>query len=689
MDLDALRFADFSKLGTAAGDWDAMAKKLWELESDARDNLGGKAQKADWKGVNATVTREFIGKTAKEFADAATQATSIANILRDTHGELDGFKKQLDETIRQALTRNLTVIGTGDGGFTVTMNIHPDRAAKGTTVPEHTEADAINLRNEVQKILQQATESDSTAAQALTMLVSQTPYGFSDAAYYDRDRAAQAMKDAERIANLLKTKGDDLSPAEFDQLNKDLAAYKDDRLFQETLATTLGPRGVLDFWADLSDPSDGGNLQRARFDQLGDFQQNLSLVLAGATQSDSPAMRTWENDMVKLGEERIQTRGSQVYGYQLMSNLMRTGNWDDRFLNDYGNALVATEKKMKMPDHYWNSGTPPTPVMNFIGEDFGRDPMTGFMKGLAASPDAATEFFNATQPDDNAKYVLGDRRTFDDTPLDRKDGNGAWDATGAALAAAATGMNPNDPTAPQVDLTPEHRQVLDRSLTYLSARGDDMPSEMRDDMAKVLSRHSDVVHHSASTLADQSNDPRMLDRKALLEVSKQVSRDQDAYGMLNEAMNREMLSDINTGVPSDQRETLLRAGATVGFLEEARYQALQTDKEDPSWKAKWLYHGFGGAANFIPVVGDAAQRGVDALAYQWQLDEQARINHETARMNGDTFTARERQLQALADAWIAANPDEKAAQNRYTLTSDINGAAFDGNKRASGLAGEG
>ncbi|MEU8617381.1 hypothetical protein [Streptomyces sp. NPDC048623] len=688
MDLDALRFGVFTQLGTAAGDWEAMAKKLWDLESDARGDLGGKAAKAHWEGVNATVTKEFVGKTAKEFADAATQATSIANILKDTHGELVGYKQQLNETIEQALTRNLTVVATGDGGFTVTMNIHPDRAAKGHEVPEHTQADVNALRDEVQKILTQATESDTTAAQALTMLVGQTPYGFSDAAYYDRDRAAKAMKDAEEIANLLKTKGDDLTPEQFDRLNKDLAAYKDDRLFQEKLATTLGPRGVLEFWADLSDPSDGGGLQRARLKDLGDFQQNLSLVLAGATQSDSPAMRTWENDMVKLGEERVQTRGTQVYGFQLMSNLMRTGDWDNRFLNDYGNALVATEKKMQLPSHYWNSGVPPMPKMNFIGEDFGRDPMTGFMTALAASPNAATEFFNTTAPEDNAKYVLGDRDTFDDTPLDSKDGNSATNATGAALTAAATGMNPNDPTAPQVDLTPEHRKVLDRSLEYLSARGDDFPAEMRDDMAKVLSRHSDVVHHSASTLADDDKDPRLLDRAALLEVSKQVSRDQDAYGMLNEAMNREMLNDIHTGVPSDQKETLQRAGATVGFLEEARYQALQTDKEDPSWNAKWLYHGFGGAANFIPVVGDAAQRGIDALAYQWQLDEQARINDETARMNGDTFTARERQLQALADAWIEANPEHKG-QNRYTITGEINGAAFDGNKRASALAGEG
>lgn len=264
-----------------------------------------------------------------------------------------------------------------------------------------------------------------------------------------------------------------------------------------------------------------------------------------------------------------------------MSNLMRSGDWDNRFLNDYGNALVATEKKMKLPGNYWNGGVPPVPKMNFIGEDFGRDPMTGFMTGLAASPHTATEFFNTTQPTDNAQYVLGDRQTFDDTPLNSKDGNSAREATGAALVSAATGVNPNDPTARPADLTPEHRQVLDRSLKYLSERGDDFPSEMRDDMAKILSTHSDVVHHSASSLADDSNDPRLLDRHQLLEVSKQVSRDQDSYGMLNEAMNREMIKDIHADHPSDPKENLLRAGATVGFLEEARYQALKTDKDDP------------------------------------------------------------------------------------------------------------
>ena len=88
----------------------------------------------------------------------------------------------------------------------------------------------------------------------------------------------------------------------------------------------------------------------------------------------------------------------------------------------------------------------------------------------------------------------------------------------------------------------------------------------------------------------------------------------------------------------------------------------------------------------LPVGGDAAQRGVDALTYQWQLDEQARINERIQRQNGETFTAREHQLQALADEWARANPNP--GNNRYVLTSEINGAAFDGNGRAQGLAGD-
>ncbi|MEU8619200.1 hypothetical protein [Streptomyces sp. NPDC048623] len=690
MDLDALRFGVFTQLGTAAGDWEAMAKKLRDLETDARDDLGGKAAKANWEGVNATVTKEFVGKTAKEFADAATQAESIANILKDTHGELVGYKKQLNDTIEQALTRNLTVVGTGDGGFTVTMNIHPDRAAKGHEVPEHTQADVNALRDEVQKILTQATESDTTAAQALTMLVSQTPYGFSDAAYYDRDSAAKAMKDAEEIANLLKKKGDDLTPEQFDRLNKDLAAYKDDRLFQEKLATTLGPRGVLEFWADLSDPSDGGGLQRARLKDLGDFQQNLSFVLAGATQSDSPAMRTWENDMVKLGDQRIETRGGQAYGYQLMSNLMRTGDWDNRFLNAYGNALVATEKKMKVPDRFYLME--PTLKMNFIGDaEFGRDPIAGFMAALANSPDAATDFFNAKEPQDNAQWVLKDRPSFDDSPL--KDGpNETLEATGRAMFAAVSGVTDLETGAQYEEHTPEQREAMKRSLGILASSKNDFPPELRDSMAYAMGNHGDWVHEAMSDPIGRHE----LDAGQLMEVSKQISRNRDDYQTLTQVMHQSVVADILTE-KAHPEDSLDRAGRTIGFLEEARYQATNADKgealADASWKKAWRYHIVGGLITPWSPAMDSVQRGVDLITSKMLEDEQNRINDQATADHTKTYENRSQELRGLADLWYTQNKDwaEDPTHEGYSkdhgIYSQIEGAANDGNKKAEGVGG--
>jgi hypothetical protein len=129
MDLDALRHGDLSKLSEAVTDWQQMTKKLAELQKDAESNLKAKADTARWAGVNATVSREFITKTAAEFADAHTQADSITKILSDTHGELISFRTQLTAAIARGAHQILSVIDTGDGTLTVTGNSRPDWAS--------------------------------------------------------------------------------------------------------------------------------------------------------------------------------------------------------------------------------------------------------------------------------------------------------------------------------------------------------------------------------------------------------------------------------------------------------------------------------------------------------------------------------------------------------------------------------
>ncbi|MFE9768572.1 hypothetical protein ACFYPC_29350 [Streptomyces sp. NPDC005808] len=392
MDLDALRSADFSLLDDAVSDWKTMFGDLDDLQVSADKGLRGAANKANWAGFNAAVSKEFIGKTTEEFADAHTQAKTIHGILSDTRDELKGYQKQLNEAIERGRQKNLTVIGY-EGGFTVTTNVPPEGRAQQD---KDNSAAITALRDEIQVILSKADESDNSASTVLQAIADQSTLGFSDATYTDRDSAAKAIKDAEELAKIAKKNPENLTTAEFDKLNAGLKKYANDDLFAERFATSLGAQGTLDFWADINHPGVNPDLSSARRDQLDDLQKNLSLTLATASQSDSAAMTDWKSKLIETGDKPVGKYGSPL-GFQVMSNLMRVGDYDDRFLNSYGDKLIETEKKFTSNGRHgaWQS-IPSNPELNHLGGDTGWDPVTGYLKGLSNSPDAATEFFNDT-----------------------------------------------------------------------------------------------------------------------------------------------------------------------------------------------------------------------------------------------------------------------------------------------------
>ncbi|MGW8380032.1 hypothetical protein [Streptomyces sp. ODS28] len=401
MKLDALRHGDFSKLNTAVEKWTDLVTDLERLAKDAREELSGKAKKASWKGVNATVTRQFIDKTAGEFDDAVTQATSLRNILKDTHDELVHYKGKLNDRIEAGKKDNLYVVDNRNGTYTVEQRnlVQPPAAQPPPgTPPLVLTPEQTAMRNDIDQILRDAGNSDRSAAEALRAYVESSPVGFADGAYADRNAAADAMRDGRRAADLAK-KGDDMSPQEFDELNRLLKDKNKDDLFAEKFATDLGGRKTLETWADLMEPTDNPDLAQARKDQFGELQKNLGMTLANATQSDSPAMTRWQSDVIQAGGDQIRTRASAPYGFQVMSSLMRYGDYDDRFLGAYGKELVATEKKMThngdVSHNAWlrmGQGMPTD--LNPAGKDDGQDPVSGFMSGLSRSPDAATDFFN-------------------------------------------------------------------------------------------------------------------------------------------------------------------------------------------------------------------------------------------------------------------------------------------------------
>ncbi|MGW6525405.1 DUF6571 family protein [Streptomyces sp. NPDC054962] len=489
MDLDALRNSDLSLLDDAVEDWSTMVGDLETLMDAAEKGLRGAANQASWAGYNATVSKEFIGKTAGEFTDAHSQASSIHKILQDTRDELKKYKGQLNDAIERGRQQNLTVIGY-EGGFTVTTNVPPE--GRGRQDQDNKGA-ITSLRDEIQKILEQATTSDTSANSVLMAIADQSTLGFSDVDYTDRDSAAKALKEAEELADLAKQKPEDLSVEEFDRLNKGLKEYADDPLFAERFATRLGPRGTLDFWTGINDPHSAWKIGQQRVDQYDDLQKNLGLTLATASQSDNADMTRWKSTMIDLVDKPVGRGGGFPLGGQVMSNLMRWGDFDDRFLVDYGDKLIETEKKFTGNGRHgaWQR-MGMDPLLNRTGTDSGWDPMTGYLKALSNSPDAATEFFNDTfvtkDEDHDFKDDKGKRESltnFDylfeerDWPQDQDD-KGEDSVAGRnnlalALEAATTGHPAGEmPTAD----TPPHDPAQAKLMESLVASVGDDPERL-------------------------------------------------------------------------------------------------------------------------------------------------------------------------------------------------------------------
>lgn len=155
-------------------------------------------------------------------------------------------------------------------------------------------------------------------------------------------------------------------------------------------------------------------------------------------------------------------------------------------------------------------------------------------------------------------------------------------------------------------------------------------------------------------------------------------------------MNYAIMDDIHD--PSRHPEdTIHSAGAAIGFREEGPYLALKGDQHDYTWDKAWSYHTSRAVLNFIPVVGDVAQRGADALTSGWVMDEQ---QHQAAKLTSDsqaTFYMRQNQLNSTAHPWYATNGHWADTHTDYSheqgTYDQINIAANAGNANAHGMTG--
>ncbi|MYR42391.1 hypothetical protein GTW67_10235 [Streptomyces sp. SID5910] len=707
-------------LTTAAVSWEQMADGFEDLGELYGDHVQVVALDGGWVGVSAGTAETRFSATRKQFDAGAVEARAIGGILRDIHAQFTERIQAVRNLVESAREAHMHIDAKGQA------HLDPSKAkdSGGGFIWDAAERAMLEASwtAAVAAAVQSVDDADQGAKLALRdaagiknffeeMLDNArgTGHDFNADAVGDIEvvEAREANKYADQI--LAGEKPDD--PEEWARLMRDNSG---DPRFSQTVLNHLGPEGTIKLTNQLNTfayDSDTGNKQH----YLGS-EQGLANALATATKDPkSKFYKDFHAGLKEAGMKRYEWQGEKVRGYQSLVTLMQHGEgYSDRFMHDLGDDLIAVEKADKGDDN-WDL---PKAFVASRDEWFANDPLDGLLGVMSKDPEAAAAFLDPESdpdPDDGKKEgndrleYLTRKRDWDvvdghPTMRNPHDPDSIWgdplrgsdieDAQGragfgAALVAGTTGIDPNNSGGGFVQHSEANNRVFENALKHLSAEGNDFPPSLRTPMAMVMGNYGDDVHATASA---QLESRAPLDRGEVLEVSKQISRDRFAYFTLQDSINREIVHDINTGVGGHE-ETWRKAGHTIGFLEEARYQGLAVDADDAkskaAWEAKMDYHTWGGVVNFIPQAGDAAQRGVDVLTSKWLEEETARINAGLAYDNTESSLDQEKRVAALADIWRQANPDHIDGDSRDTTISKINGTVNDGNSTARGLAGKG
>ncbi|MEU4108034.1 hypothetical protein [Streptomyces sp. NPDC027717] len=387
--------APVARLKAAADDWSEMARKLEKLADDAARGMKAKADKADWEGVNAGVTKGFIGKTVKEFTDAAAEAKGVKLLLEDGHAAI---KKARDDLVdirdHEGPAAGIHVDGKGK----VTARKPLSEFPMAHHDPDYSELLQQEKRNieswqkKIDLIVDNCNDTDLALKNALEANVTDRK-DFSAPTYtkLDQEEAARAAA--------LAAKGRDLTHAELQQLNELLKDNSSSAEFSKDFYQKLGPEKSLAFFGQLStDTYEYGKVDPERLKDVQELQKNLGLNLATASH-DKAFSDQWGPELRKLGTERIPLAKHDYggpFGYQLLGGIMRNGNYDAKFLNPIAEHVAQLHQKD--PYMFTENKVVNSPFKNPFNPSgvngAGYDPATAMLEALGHSPEAAKHFFS-------------------------------------------------------------------------------------------------------------------------------------------------------------------------------------------------------------------------------------------------------------------------------------------------------
>ncbi|MZG03688.1 DUF6571 family protein, partial [Streptomyces sp. SID5614] len=474
---EQLLTAGLGPMETAVTQWTEMIGKLKTPLQDDAKAMKSKADKSTWKGENATVTKEFVTKTAKEFSDAVTEAESVRDLLKDAHGL---FKSAQDD-LKHAYENPPPGIVIYPNGV-LSHRVHPDRRSEDSTEPVATEAQFEALRGKLEGILKRANEADELCAWGLRALIRNHPNDFGSTDFNgiaDAKRArAEEKQQGEngREAAKLYARWEHLDEKERERLLTLAEQGKNSPAFSEQLMTNLSYRGrdqqeaVLLLASSLE--SGGRDGQLSGTDAR--LYKALSGSLATATGPDSSigtpggVTSAWTDKLITTARDGngLPMRHPGAIGggaatLKDLTDLMAADAGDKAYDpkdeksspydKDKGDPVFSeaflTEVGDTIRDWETDNDDAYDGVMkNWQGTQ--EDPMKGLLNAMSRNPSASTHYFDPNTTD-NLKYFLEDREwpggAVEDKMPDELKQTSARAELGAALEAGATGREPGSP----------------------------------------------------------------------------------------------------------------------------------------------------------------------------------------------------------------------------------------------------
>ncbi|WP_206320899.1 hypothetical protein [Streptomyces zingiberis] len=719
---------DLSKLTTAADRWDGMAEKFNAVERQyKRDVHGISLGGGPWIGFSATTAAVRFDQTLKELQAAQTEAKAVASILRDAHTQFTELKRKVEAARDEAVRAGMAVSAQGTCRYdfseltqqeAYTIRHDPD-------LPEIERSWTSRIATAVAAV----DDADAGVKIALTEVVKDsnpndgTMNGFNADAQGDVEvYEAEAVADtAQRIADGKKVSAEDLAA-----LERALRDNSEDTAFTQTLLTTLGTDGTIRLGNELNDrvlDSDGAD--RARYREI---QRELANSVATATTVpgsiaqappgspkfqqwlESPEgkfYREWKESLDESGTKNFGEETQPLRGYQSFVSLMQHADaeFDDQFLYDLGDDLIAAEKETPSIFTKWGSGH----------KGIENDALDGLLAVMSRNPDAATAFLDPNGNGTGANHVGNDHLAY---LLGEGDGAREWpkhlytgytvtemeDYTsrlglGAALEAATTGHPPladGERAGEPGPHTPAQARVMQNTIEILDqgAGGEEIHHNLQRSVGRALADYAADNHNILAENGTKYGSPGGLEqpwqngedagitvgKDSLMRVMRGASSDDQTYALLQDtqrmyAMDQLARAPESSGEGHESwKKPASDLAAVTGAMNSIGSDVIFDERDGKisaaNDQAKYAYHVIGAPITGLPVFGDTAQRLVDAATYEWSQDVISAAESKAQEQNSEHYSAGVTGTYDLIDRW---------AQDRGVDINDETNAANDPN----------